>query len=234
MMGRTIIPESTLAESVLSPTSNYFVLYRFNTKSGLRELPRRKDRNVFSCKMLPLLVDEGAEKVTTRGLTSLKTLRDLVLDVGVDSLSVPFLAEDRPVTYLESAMSLQENWIRTLPGGIIDADEEVIAGGVREMQEELGLVESNVLCFSELYPYCVPYDSGSQMEWTQLGCALCIGELNPPVHEGFVPAETRRVKLRDAYRFLEDQKRAAIGVDGFTFALLDRLASVLHGGYATL
>ena len=210
---RSCFSESDLRNMKIAGGS-WFSLYRLQTAGGMREIFRRNSGNIQACKVLPLIVKKKqAKSCSLRGRCSLSRFSSVLQSRGLlDKANVPLLASDRPSTYF-SGVNLCTNWLYELPGGVVEKGEKVRKAGVREMLEELGVKQKQVVAFTRLTG-AMPYDSGSHAEFVSIVVALCYGDISPTSGEGIIPKECRCVPFRSLRKFVESARKRGIASEG--------------------
>ncbi len=220
--------------------SGWIELVQVQTAAGSRSMVQRKNGKFTAVKALPLVVSPDVEIPRMWKDASLK---DWIRKIGIDNLSVYFLAADRPITYLAGEeVGLRENFVFELPGGIVEPGEKPLDAARREFSEEadtFGKVQT--LCVEPLTNDFGAWDAGTHVEWYQIFCVIVQGEMSPPkakngkLREGIIPEECQLVPLRQARAWIDCVRwDRGIATEGYAIHALDALCATLHGGWGSL
>src|SRR3989338_4097847 len=227
----------TFGDEHLIGEGNWVNLYKITT---------RRNGRFKAAKCLVLYVEENVwRKSPVINSNDLPTFLRLLHKIGLLNVHVFFLAVDRPCTYSESPdlAGLAENYQLEIPGGVADAaDEDTIAIGLRETCEEYGCTAKDVAMTAPLVTRAyVAYDAGGQVEFYSTCVALVTKKPNPPrnkkgdvYREGIIPDKCVLVPLLKAEKFLMEQGRQGILLEGIALTSLFQLGLELHGVWRKL
>lgn len=153
------------------------------------EVVARTNGKWLAEKAIPIFVDQAnmAEFEHVRGQCSNQDLFRYLNAIGFEKLSVVLIESLRPVYFFPWPDNLGKSQLE-LPGGLSEEGEDSYGvAGLREMLEELGLEDGEVLAHSPVYPSPAANDAGTHVERYGMSFVLCTGR--PRSHEG--GADTR-------------------------------------------
>ena len=207
--------------------------YRLITKAGPREMIGRKNEQCFAAKMLLIELDDQIElqPADRKGLTERQWLAKSILQTGTKHFTVLILAVDRPFTYCQE-FELNDNLQRELPGGVLEKDESLLDGSVREALEESGISQRDrVLATAPLWGFAAN-DAGAQFEMYAGQACIVHGKANPPDGvEGIDKSQCLHLPLKSAIDDLETMIRQGYGVEEHALNALNCLDRVMLREY---
>lgn len=163
---------------------------------------------------------EGKEKIWT--IASRNTLNQLVAEVFENGLNVDGVAmymihePTNKLVLLREFRSAINDYIYTIPGGMIEKGEDVYSAAKRELKEETGL---ELLELTEITP---PLYSavGITNEKVVIAYGKCIGEISTIGQSNNEDAEILLIDVEDAKEIIENAKHKEEKVAARTYLLL--------------
>lgn len=195
----------------------HFSFLKLKTQSGFKEVIGRNSRANIACKVLPLIVGEDKLSLFSSicaGELEISQFCSIIRDNNLeDSLRVPVLSVDRPISYLmQDRFSSRE--VYELPGGVVELTETFQQGGLREMREELRINDDQVISYAVLSEPA-PYDSGSHVELTGMIVVFIKGKVCPTEGEGIRGSKTECVLFPELPDFILKARQKRVMVEGY-------------------